>query len=153
MMVFSVLLKMLVYFFGLQFTMYDHIVRFGNVFILMSGVFFGIRLFKKQEVEKTIFLQDVKAGMRIAALYAIFMTAFIYSYYAFIDVNYFNLRLDQQMAAFEGSEQEAKKAREMGEFVLSAFSQSTVTLIGFLLLGSFYSAIITFLVRKFSFER
>lgn len=153
MMVFSVLLKMLIYFFNLQFTGYERMALFGNVFILMSGVYLGIKLFKKTETNKTVFLQDVKAGMRVASLYALFMTLFVYFYYSKIDPTYFDQRLASQLSLAEENGANLANAKEMGEFVLSPYFQSTITLVGFLILGSFYASIITFLLRKFNFER
>jgi len=153
MMVFSVFFKMLIYFLNLQFSGYERAVIFGNVFILMTGVYLGIKLFKKEEASKTTFLQDVKAGMRIASLYAVFMTGFIYLYYSSIDSTYFDQRFADQMSLVEPNNPNFDNIKQTAEFVLSPFFQSTVTLIGFLLLGSFYAAILTFLLRKFRFER
>lgn len=153
MMVISVFLKMLIFSLNYQFSWYERVAVFGNVFVLMSGVFFGIRLFKKQQAEKTSFLQDLKAGMRITALYALLMTAFVYVYYNWIDASYFAEKLQSQLKLAEENGMDLTNVKKTGEFVLSPFFQSTVTLVGFLLLGSFYSAIITFLVRKFRYER
>ncbi|MEX2380391.1 MAG: DUF4199 domain-containing protein [Vicingaceae bacterium] len=148
MMVVSVLLKMITYSNGWQFTDYERIAIFGNVFVLMTGVFLGIRLFKKNAVEQTNFLDDFKAGMRVSAMYAILMTAFVYLYYSTIDPTYFDLKLKKQLILANENEMDLEQVRKTGEFVLTPFFQSTITLIGFLLLGSFYSGIITFLVRK-----
>jgi amino acid transporter len=153
MMVVSVFLKMLIYSLDYQFSWYERVAVFGNVFVLMSGVFFGIRLFKRQQSGKTSFLQDLKAGMRITALYALFMTAFVYVYYNWIDASYFAEKLQNQLRLAEENGMDLANVKRTGEFVLSPFFQSTVTLVGFLLLGSFYSAMITFLVRKFRYER
>lgn len=147
MMVFSVLLKMITYANEWQFTDYERIAIFGNVFVLMTGVFLGIRLFKKNIVESTSFFDDFKAGMRTAAMYAIFMTAFVYLYYSTIDPTYFDLKLKNQLIVANENGMDLEQVKKTGEFVLSPFFQSTITLIGFLLLGSFYAAIITFLIR------
>jgi glucan phosphoethanolaminetransferase (alkaline phosphatase superfamily) len=156
MMVVSVLLKMLVLAMNWQFTDYERLAIFGNVFILMTGVFLGIRIYKKQN-QNTSFPQDFKAGLRVAAMYAIFMAAFVYTYYAVIDAGYFDLKLEHQIeSALEHNQDPANKenlinieqVRQTGEFVLSPFFQSTITLIGFILLGSFYAGILAFLMRK-----
>jgi hypothetical protein len=148
MMVVSVLLKMITYSNDWQFTDYERIAIFGNVFVLMTGVFLGIRLFKKNTPGKTNFFDDFKAGMRVAAMYAALMTAFVYLYYSTIDPTYFDLKLKKQLVVANENGMDLEQVRNTGEFVLSPFFQSTITLIGFLLLGSFYSGIITFLVRK-----
>lgn len=144
----SILLKMFIFSMDLQFTNYERITFFGNIFILMAGIFFGIRLFKIQSATNTSFVSDFKAGMRIASTYAIFMCAFVYLYYSMIDPTYFSSKLAAQLAQAEGSGLDMENARKTGEFVLSPFFQSTVTLIGFILLGTFYSSILPFLMRK-----
>lgn len=148
MMVVSVLLKMITYVNEWQFTDYERVAIFGNVFVLMTGVFLGIRLFKSKAVDITTFFDDFKAGMRTAAMYAILMTAFVYTYYSIIDPTYFDIKLKNQLVIASENEMDLEQVKKTGEFVLSPFFQSTITLIGFLLLGSFYSGIITFLVRK-----
>lgn len=148
MMVVSVLLKMITYVNEWQFTDYERVAIFGNVFVLMTGVFLGIRHFKRKAVDKTTFFDDFKAGMRTAAMYAILMTAFVYTYYSIIDPTYFDIKLKNQLVIASENEMDLEQVKKTGEFVLSPFFQSTITLIGFLLLGSFYSGIITFLVRK-----
>jgi len=149
MLAISISFKLAVYFNGLQSTTFDNVGRFANIFILMTGVFFAIRLFKGQSEKATAYLDDFKSGMRIAALYAICMAAFLYAYYEFIDPNYFGeLKLTKEN--LEQSVEMQKKIKEGAEFVRSAYFNSTISLIGFLVLGSFYSAIIAYLVRKFS---
>ena len=97
MMVVSVLLKMITYVNEWQFTDYERVAIFGNVFVLMTGVFLGIRLFKRKAVDKTTFFDDFKAGMRTAAMYAILMTAFVYTYYSIIDPTYFDIKLKKSI--------------------------------------------------------
>lgn len=151
MLAISILFKMMVFFNDLQGEPFDRIGRFANIFVLMSGVFFAIRLFKSQEEKATEYLDDFKAGMRIAALYAIAMAAFLYLYYEFIDPTYFeSYPLGAEEKTKEMAGEELAKAKETLEFAKSAYFNSTISLLGFLLLGSFYSALIAFLVRKFS---
>lgn len=144
----SIIIKMLVFTMHWQHTNYERVYFFANVFILMTGVFFGIRQYKKAATDRTDFLQDIKSGMRIAALYAILMTAFVYAYYEFIDPAYFTQKLEMQLQLAAESDIDLEKAKQMGQFALSPFFQSTVTLIGFMILGSFYASMITFLLRR-----
>ena len=116
----------------------------------MAGIFFGIRLNKMQATEKTSFVLDFKAGMRVASTYAIFMCAFVYLYYAVIDPSYFDSKLAAQLSLAAENGLDVENAKKTGEFVLSPFFQSTITLLGFILLGTFYSSILTFLMRKMS---
>lgn len=150
MLAISFLLKLSIYFNDLQFSTSEKVAIFANIFVLMTGVFFGIRLFKSRQKEETAYLDDFKAGMRIAALYALFMAFFLYIYYEYIDPTYFQIKLEQQFEAVQNQENiDLSKAKEMGEFILSPYFQSTISLLGYLILGSFYSALIAFLVRKF----
>ena len=151
MMVVSVFLKMTVYAAGLQFTVYEKAYFFLNLFVLMTGIFLGIRLFKNIQPVKTSFLADVKAGMKVASMYAVLFSVFIYIYYNNIDTSYFEIKLQNQLKVAEENgftTQDLSKAKETGEFILSPYFQSTVTLIGFILLGTFYSSILTFFMRK-----
>jgi hypothetical protein len=157
MLAISMLLKMLVFAGGYQFTGYEKIYFFGNLFVLMIGIFMGIRLFKDHSEGITTFLADAKSGMKVAGMYSVLMSLFVYVYYTYIDPAYFEIKLADQMELMSGKEgitaQALKKAKETGQFVLSPYFQSTVTLILFLLFGTFYSALITFFVRKVRNER
>ena len=145
----SILLKMIVFFASKQFTFYESVAIFINIFILLTGVFLGIWNYRKSIGKSDSFISYVKEGMKVAAFYAILMTAFVYIYYSFIDPSYFEIKLAKQLELASKNDLNVKQVKEMGEVVLSPFFQSTITLIGFLLLGSFYSSIVTFLLRKF----
>jgi len=151
MLAISILLKLSIYFNSLQFTSYETVAIFANLLVLMSGVFFGIRLFKSQQKEATKYVEDFKAGMRVAAVYALLFAIFLYVYYAYIDPSYFEIKLLKQLELAQNQGNvDLTKAKEMGEFILSPYFQSTISLLGFLILGSFYAGIISFLMRKFS---
>lgn len=143
----SILLKMSIYFSGSQFSTFGRFGIFGNIFFLLTGIFLGIRLFKKIN-SKTKFIEDFKAGMRIAAYYAIFMALFVYVYYKFIDPGYFSIRLSNQLELAAEQGMNLEQVKKTGEFFLNPFFQTTITLMGFLLLGSFYAAMLSFLMRK-----
>jgi len=149
MMVLSVFLKMLVFSANWQLTELERISIFGNLLVLMTGVYLGIKNFKSTIQEKTSYLQDVKSGMRIASLYALFMSAFVYLYYGFIDRSYFVQKAEQRIELLEQQGIDIEQANASMELVFTPFFQSTITLMGFILLGSFYAAMIAFLLRKF----
>ena len=152
MLVVSIFMKMTIFAANLQFTGYVRIYFFGNLFVIMIGVFLGIRLFKNISPDKTGFLADVKAGIKVAGMYAVLMSLFVYLYYSFIDSSYFPLKIEEQMRLLEESGRatgdELVKSRETAQFILAPYFLSTVTLILYLLLGTFYSSLITFFVRK-----
>lgn len=147
----SMFLRMVIYFANWQFTGYENIYFLGNPLIMMTGIFMGIRLFKDISTEKTTFLADVKAGMKVAGMYAVLMAAFAYAYYSYIDPDYFTIKLNEQIELVKANgatNQEIAKHRENGSFFLSAYFMSTVILIGFIILGTFYSSLLTFFIRK-----
>jgi len=151
MLVASMSLRMLVFIQDWQFTKWEFIYFFGNPLIIMTGVFAGIRLFKKINESKTTFLADVKSGMKVVGMYAVLMSLFAYLYYSYIDQDYLINKLNSQIqTAIENgaNEAQADKHKENGDFFLSAYFMSTITLVGFIILGTFYSSIITFFVRK-----
>lgn len=156
MLVVSIFMKMGVFAANLQFTPYERIYFFGNLFVIMVGVFLGIRLFKELSPQKTGFIADVKAGMKVVGLYAVLMSFFVYFYYSFIDASYFPTKIADQIQLLEESGRvtgkELTQSRETASFILSPYFQSTVTLILYLLLGTFYSSLITFFVRKVRHE-
>ena len=119
----------------------------------MWGIYAGIRLFKKQAVQKTVYLQDVKAGMRVASLYALLMSGFVYLYYSQIDMDYFKVKMAERIDLALQQGVDIEQAKKSMNLVFTPFFQSTITLIGFLILGSFYSAMLSFLVRKLSKEK
>ena len=151
MLVVSMSLRMLIFIQHWQFTSWDYLYFFGNPFIMMTGIFLGIRLFKQLNESKTSFLADLKAGMKVAGMYAVLMAAFAYLYYSFIDSEYLIMKLESQIQTVikNGANQgDVLKHRENGRFFLSAYFMSTITLVGFIILGTFYSSLITFFVRK-----
>ena len=151
MLVVSMSLRMLIFIQHWQFTSWEYLYFFGNPFIMMTGIFLGIRLFKQLNESKTSFLADLKAGMKVAGMYAVLMAAFAYLYYSFIDSEYLIMKLESQIQIVikNGANQgDVLKHRENGRFFLSAYFMSTITLVGFIILGTFYSSLITFFVRK-----
>jgi len=153
MMVISIFLKLLVYTANWQFTDYEKVYLFGNFFVMMWGIYSGIRLFKKNAAETTVYLADLKAGMRIASVYALIMSAFIYIYYSQIDTQYFEQKIQERIELTIKQGEDIEQAKKSMEMVSTPFFQSTLTLIGFLILGSFYSAMLAFLIRRISRER
>ena len=87
-------------------------------------------------------------------LYALGMSAFLYTYYAIIDPTYFDAQLsmvdESTMGTVAEKAENLENYKKQREFVTSPYFNSTISLVGFLILGSFYSALIAYLVRKFS---
>ena len=151
MLVVSMSLRMLVFIQNWQFTKWEYFYFFGNPLVMMTGIFVSIRLFKQLSKSKTSFIADVKSGMKVAGMYSVLMALFAYLYYSYIDSDYLISKLNSQIqTAIENGATESNviKHRENGDFFLSAYFMSTVTLVGFIILGTFYSSLITFFVRE-----
>lgn len=147
--VFSIILKMVVFLTGQQFTDFDLYLGLGYVFLLMTAIFITIRNHKLKVGGTSSFVDDIKAGMKVTALYAILMSAFLYAYYTLIDPDYFTIMLQQKVAEAEvAGNTNIEEVKKAGEFVLSPYFQSTVSLVIFMIVGVFYSSLITFFVRK-----
>lgn len=146
---FSIIMKMVIFITGQQFTNFDLYLGVGYVFLLMTAIFITIRNHKLKVGATSAFVDDIKAGMKVTALYAIFMSAFLYAYYTLIDPDYFTIMLQQKVAQAEAAgNTNLDQVQNAGEFVLSPYFQSTVTLVIFMIIGVFYSSLITFFVRK-----
>lgn len=127
---------------------------FFNLLVISVGTFFAVRQFKIRAARPTKFQEDVKAGMRTAALYALLMTIFVFVYYSYIDAGFFTKMIESRLAAAriaveQGQEIDLEKTREFGEFIFSPKTHSTITLFGFLVAGAIYSLLITVFMRKF----
>lgn len=144
----SVLVKMLVFISHNQFTKIGTYAIFLNIFFIMIAVFLSIREYKKEFRSTSSYFEDFKIGMKATAWYAILLSVFVYCYYSFIDASYFSTLLESRMELARESGVDLEQARATGEVVLNPFFQSTITLVGFLLLGAFYSALISFFMRK-----
>src|SRR5690606_7317115 len=69
---------------------------FFNLLVISVGTFFAVRQFKIRAARPTKFQEDVKAGMRTAALYALLMTIFVFVYYSYIDAGFFTKMIESR---------------------------------------------------------
>ena len=150
----SVIVKIALFKIGIEIQKGITYVAFFNLLVISVGVFFGIRQFKILHPQPTGFKDEVKAGMRTCALYAIMMVVFIYVYYNNIDINAFpylvQSRMDMAQSAIDqGHEVDLVNVRQFAEFIFSPKTHATITLFGFLVAGVIYSLLISFFMRKF----
>ncbi|MGD1845628.1 MAG: DUF4199 domain-containing protein [Salibacteraceae bacterium] len=91
------------------------------------------------------------AGMQVAAIYAVLIALFTYTYYAAIDVDFFanktteNIRLLEESGA---TPKNIKQFKKNAATIYDPFLHSTITLFGFLMIGVVYSLVIGGLIRK-----
>ena len=94
-------------------------------------------IIKSIHVEKTTFLADVvKAGMKVAEC-MLLMSFFVYVYYTYIDVDYFEIKLSRQLELMAASADKLalNQIKKNWWFVLSPYFQSAITLILYLYLA------------------
>jgi len=138
-----------------------------NMLLLIIAIYAGLKEFRFQEVP---FLEMAKAGMRSAALYAVFMGLGLFMFYQFIAPDYLELRINKvheielaDIAAKGGWEEVQKKTPELKDkdqesffeerkdTMLSLFTPWFIASTGMfvmLLLGLLYSLVATFFQRK-----
>jgi len=143
----SVILKM-VYFLGFypndDFDMY---VRFAYLLAFLLALFLGLRAWKGDHLDSKL-VDDVKAGMKVASLYALILAPFTYIYYKWINPEYFQDRMEQAIAAAqESTPDQVEQVRETVSFIFDAFTHATITLFGLLFIGFLYTLVIVAIFR------
>lgn len=132
-----------------------------NIFLILLAILFGLRAWKKtQEKADDNFLEDFKCTMRNASVYALIISSFVFVYYSAIDTNFREQLAERQFADIskEDFKEMQKKDPDMlgnktlddykklkkGEMKLftSPFMTTTMTLMGLMLIGLFYSIIV-----------
>ena len=149
----SVVFKLLLYFLEVDLQKSITYVAFFNLLVISVGTFFGIRNFKILNPEIRSFKEDVKSGMRIAALYAALMSVFVYVYYNNIDSQAFetfiNTRLENTQQAIDNGETiDIERVESVARFIFSPRTHATITLFGFLMAGTIYSLLISYFMRR-----
>ena len=152
----------------------DHAFEIGagvNILFLLIVIFVAIRA-HFQQGGRTLFLDDVKAGMRQAGVYALIVSGFIFAYYKWIDADYLPDLID---ARVESAATEIEKAggweayvekmndpvleevtfadylddvRETGEQMITPGTALGLSLVALVSISFFYALIIAALYRR-----
>lgn len=142
----SVLAK-LVYFF--QFSPdedWDMYVRFFYLLVFLIALMLGVR--EERSLRTTTFTDDVKSGMKVTSVYAMVLSLFTWLYYKFINPAYFAERINRVVtAATEAGQEDLENTRNTAEFIFNAFTHSTLTLFGMMVVGFFYTLVLVLLLR------
>ncbi len=146
-----------------------------NMFLLISAISFGLYLQKKKEgSNKGNALSDIKAGMTSGVPYAVLVSVFMYFYYTNINPAYIqkirkpfveklksDLSTNEKVAKLKrlNTELETKTKEEIYkeglkniEFQTNPKSTSIISLLALILLSTFYSIVITVIMRKTIFR-
>lgn len=139
-----------------------------NILLILLAVIFGLRAFKKQQkTPEYNFAEDLKCTMRSASVYTIIISVFVFIYYSAIDKNFTEQIIERQFADVTPEDYEKIKKRdpdmtrgknlddykklkrdEMKLFT-SPFITMTMTLVGLMMIGFFYSLLVTIAWPKF----
>lgn len=139
-----------------------------NIMLILLAALFGLRAWKKSHKNETDgFLEDFKCTMRNVSLYALIISGFVYIYYSSIDKDFKEKLAERQFAEItqeDFKEMQKKdpdmlngktlddykklKKNEMKLFT-SPFMTTTMTLMGLMLIGFFYSLLISLAWPRF----
>lgn len=144
---------------------------FINMFFMLSAISVGLYLHKKQEgFSQGNALSDIKSGMNAGIPYTLLVVAFIYLFYTQIDPGYVDQMVQEKLEAYKiglNDPEELKLIRSSNEAfevmskediykemelstksTISAFSITTISLLGMMLLSTVYSILVTVIFRK-----
>jgi hypothetical protein len=144
---------------------------FINMFLLLSSIAVGLYLHKKQEgFKEGNALSDIKSCMTVGFPYTVLVVIFIYFYYSSIHPDFVNHMIAEKLNAYKiGLENphELKLIRASNEAfevmtkediykemekstrsTISAFSITTISMLGMILLSTVYSILVTVIYRK-----
>ena len=138
--------KLTTFYFALPF----EIGIFGYFLFILFALFLGMR---KHIIQNGFlgFGDVLKAGMKIGSIYTLLVAIFTYVYYRFIDYNFFPGQIAERMLAGKEagmSDEQIVQMKDTLEFVFSASTQTTATLIGFMFVGFIYALIWTLIFTK-----
>lgn len=159
----ALITKLTFFYLEIQHGEYSSYITHIYMLISLIAVFFGIRSEKiNNGGNPTSFRQDLKAGARTAAFFAILVSGITYVYYAKIDSNFFTIKKEAFMEEYKkeipkmveanGKEQtkESIKGKILNlDAIYTPYSQSTYTLFGLVFLGLINSITFALLMKKF----
>ena len=125
---------------------------FVNLLVVLVGTFFTVRQHRSISPQSS-FNSEFKAGMRSAALFALFMSIFVLVYYSYIDTHYFEKMIESrielaQNSLLENPDIKIEEVRKTGELFFTPRVHATITLFGLTATGAIYSFLLVFLTRK-----
>lgn len=148
----SVIWKTSLFVFGVRDTILGQFSVLAVMLFMLIGIYLCIEEQRNLNPQKRLpFIQGFKSGMSVAALHSVLYALFIYCYYSFIDVTFFPEKIEQRVAelrAAGNTEASIDSFRLSAEQILSPTVQSTLTLVGLLVLSAFYAGVVAKLVEK-----
>ena len=161
--VIALIIKLTIFSLNMQHGNMETYIRYIYMLVLLTAVFFGIRSNKIAEENKTNFLEDLKAGARTAAFFALIVAVITYVYYAKIDPNFFLIKQAPLIEALAKSTTETiKKGVDTKEVIITNYSnqlfsirtflspyfQAMWTMFGLVFMGLFNAMVFAVLMKK-----
>ncbi len=142
-----------------------------NMFLLLSSISVGLYLHKKQEgFSIGNAMNDIKAGVTTGVSYGIVVVSFIYLFYAYISPDFIESMVQEKLVEYKAgladpemlkqvkasneafeildAEQIYQEMENSTRATISAFSITTISMLGMVLLAVFYSILVTIIFRK-----
>ena len=145
-----------------------------NILCLLLTISVGLFLSKLRNKEKTSALDDIKSSMTAGLPYTLIVSGFIYFFYANIDADFTNHKISERMALNEkgvndpktwatykknhseyetySPEQYLEEEKLKIEAANNPKSIFIISLLGGLMMGAFYSILVTAIYRKIVFR-
>jgi len=133
--------------------------------LLLVAIFFGIRTNLSTEAGISSFSGNFKTGARTASIFALLVAAITYIYYAQIDVDFFDIRIQEELDSYPAKIANAIKDGTMTEdeikqriinesssikTIYSPYFHSMFTMFGLVFIGLFNSAVFAFMMKRFN---
>jgi len=145
-----------------------------NIFCLLAAISVGLFMSKLRREEKGSALTDIKEGMSAGLPYTLIVSIFIYFFYGSIDAQFTEHKISERLAGIEktieipgkwekfkrehtdfetySKVQYMKEEKEKIEAANSPKAIFVMSLLGGLMLGTFYSILVTAIFRKIVFR-
>jgi hypothetical protein len=148
----SIILKLAIFFGGYNFKWPDNYYLYAVFLFMLLGIFLGMRS-RIIETNRKISLKNlIKDGCKIASLNAVFLAAFLFIYYKFIDIHYFQQKIQDSMALMDARgdsiEDMMRYYMNAKYFIFAANNVASFALFGYLVLGCIYAILSGILLRR-----
>jgi len=162
-----IIIKLIVFNLGKSVELFVPLILVNIMLILLAAIF-GLRAWKKSHKnESDSFLEDLKCTMRNISIYAILVSSFVFIYYSYIDKDFKDQLAERQFANVTQEDFKEMQKRDPDmlkdktlddykklkknemQLFTSPFMTTTITLMGLMLIGFFYSLLVSLAWPRF----
>ncbi len=147
----SIIWKLSLFIAKAQDTLLGKYYLFAYFLFILLGILFGIKSHQKNNPEGTSLGSKIKSGMKITSLNALFYSAFIFVYYKWIDLSFFNSKIEKDLLLMKSRNNTATEIEQYLNTTKILYSPSSLfqaTLFGFILIGALYSIFCALAMHK-----